>query len=176
LSRDLKSHVIIRGADSSCGDGIANVHVESWRTTYRGQIPDEFLDQLSVSARAEFWNGEISRGENGVFVAVNNDVISGFINFGKALDEDVDSQTAEVYAVYVLLEHQGLGIGKMLWDQAVQELKARGFSKCAVWVLDTNQPATGFYQRVGCRADGANKRVTIGGKEVTELRYQVSLN
>jgi ribosomal protein S18 acetylase RimI-like enzyme len=75
-----------------------------------------------------------------------------------------------------LLEHQGLGIGKMLWDQAVQELKARGFSKCAVWVLDTNQPAIDFYQRVGCRADGANKRVTIGGKEVTELRYQVSLN
>jgi ribosomal protein S18 acetylase RimI-like enzyme len=151
------------------------VHVESWRTTYRGQIPDDFLDQLSASARAEFWSGEISRGENGVFVAASNDVISGFINFGKALDTDVDDQTGEVYALYLLSESQGAGIGRKLWNEAIQELKARGFSKCAVWVLATNKVAIDFYQRVGCRPDGAKKVVTIGGKEVTELRYQISI-
>lgn len=32
---------------------LAKVHVESWKTTYRGIIADAYLDQLTVESRME---------------------------------------------------------------------------------------------------------------------------
>lgn len=171
----MTSALIVRKADAPSAHGIATVHVESWRTTYRGQVPYEFLDELSVLARTQFWERQIAQGKTGLFVAANGDSICGFINFGKHLDDDLDDLTGEVYAVYLLSEFQGAGIGRKLWTEATQELRQQGFAQCVVWVLDTNRLGIDFYERLGCRPDGAKKTATIGGKEVTELRYQVAL-
>lgn len=63
---------------------IAKVHVDSWRTTYRNIIPDEFLKRLSYEQRTDSWISNISREGNFVFVAVNNDEeIVGFTDCGK---------------------------------------------------------------------------------------------
>ncbi len=175
LSGDLKSNVIIRKADISCAGGIAHVHVEAWRTTYRGQVPDDHLDRLSASDRAKVWEAEISREVSGVLVVEDRDHICGFINFGASRDEDADDQTGEIYAIYLLAETQRAGIGRKLWNGAIEELKKRGFAKCVVWVLNTNCSAICFYERMGCCAEGSMKSESIGGKKVTELRYQVSL-
>lgn len=175
LSRDLKRNVIIRKADISCAAGIAHVHVESWRTTYRGQVPDDHLDRLSASERAKVWEAEISREVSGVFVVEVRGSICGFINFGASRDDDADDQTGEIYAIYLLATTQRSGIGRKLWDRAREDLTKRGFTRCVVWVLDTNYTAIGFYERMGCRAEGATKSESIGGKKVTELRYHVSL-
>lgn len=175
MSETLKRNVIIRKADISCAGGIAHVHIESWRTTYRGQVPDDHLDRLSVSDRAKVWEAEISREVSGVLVVEDRDFICGFVNFGASRDEDADDQTGEIYAVYLLAEMQRAGIGRKLWNDATQELRKRGFTTCVVWVLDTNYPAIGFYERMGCRPDGAMKSENIGGTKVTELRYHVSL-
>ena len=34
---------------------IALLHARSWRNTYRGIVPDEFLDQVADSDRRKFW-------------------------------------------------------------------------------------------------------------------------
>ncbi|WP_306428702.1 hypothetical protein [Robertmurraya siralis] len=39
--------MIIREATLSDAEGIAKVHVDSWRTTYKGIVSDVFLEQLS---------------------------------------------------------------------------------------------------------------------------------
>jgi hypothetical protein len=41
----------IRRASQSDARAIAEVHVASWRETYRGIVPDAFLDALSVAER-----------------------------------------------------------------------------------------------------------------------------
>src|SRR5437763_9672987 len=35
--------------------GIAEVHVRSWQETYVGQVPQDYLDTLSVEDRYERW-------------------------------------------------------------------------------------------------------------------------
>ncbi len=170
-----KRPIRVRAADISCCNGIAHVHVESWRTTYRGQVPDDHLDRLSASERAKVWEAEIAREGSGVFVAEDRDSICGFINFGASRDDDADTHTGEIYAVYLLSEAQGAGVGRKLWEDAIQDLRKRGFNTCVIWVLATNRPAIGFYERMGCCPDGATKSESIGGKELTELRYHVSL-
>ena len=41
----------IRRAKLDDAPGIAKVHVESWRTTYKGIIPNDFLNNLSYEAK-----------------------------------------------------------------------------------------------------------------------------
>ena len=175
MRRDSRQKFTIQRAGIESSNAIATVHIDSWRATYRGHIPDDYLDQLSVSARTEFWKAELAREENRVFIAMHNDSICGFIHTGLARDEDLDDRTGEVYAVYLLSDFQGVGLGVKLWEEATRHLRNGGVTRCVAWVLDTNQTAISFYQRVGCRPDGARKCDVIGGREVTELRYQVSL-
>lgn len=45
---------------------LAKVHVESWKTTYRGMIADAYLDQLTVESRLDRWKQLLSRGGQGL--------------------------------------------------------------------------------------------------------------
>ena len=40
---------------------IAEAHVASWKTTYAGLLPKEFLDSLSVENRKKMWAGTLER-------------------------------------------------------------------------------------------------------------------
>ena len=45
----------IRAAVVEDAAAIAEVHVASWKTTYKRIFPDSVLEGLSVSDRAHFW-------------------------------------------------------------------------------------------------------------------------
>lgn len=45
----------VRLASSDDIPGIARVHVESWRSTYKGIISDAFLSSLTVEKRIRNW-------------------------------------------------------------------------------------------------------------------------
>jgi hypothetical protein len=49
------SEPIVRLAQPGDARSIAEVHVESWKTTYQGIFPDTFLNSLSVEKRDQFW-------------------------------------------------------------------------------------------------------------------------
>lgn len=71
----------VREAKISDATGIALVHVESWRTTYKSILPKEFLMNLSYKRREQFWETSIPEGN--VFVAENDEgKIVGFASGG----------------------------------------------------------------------------------------------
>lgn len=45
----------IRKATLQDAEAIARVHVDSWKTTYKGIIPDNVLNNLSYTQRTEQW-------------------------------------------------------------------------------------------------------------------------
>ena len=49
----------IRKAKLVDAKGIAHVHMDSWLATYRGIVPDTYLDQISYGAREELWNDNL---------------------------------------------------------------------------------------------------------------------
>ncbi len=76
--------MVVRKAILSDAKGIARVHVDSWRSTYKNIIPNEFLDNLSYDQRTSLWERNISLSDNYVFVAVtDNGEIVGFGDCGK---------------------------------------------------------------------------------------------
>jgi hypothetical protein len=53
--------VNIRQAILSDARAVAEVHVQSWRSAYRGLVPDEYLQARSVDQREAVWHSVIAR-------------------------------------------------------------------------------------------------------------------
>ncbi len=164
----------IREARSEDARGIAEVHVASWRTTYRGIVPDEHLARLSVEQRAQRWMETLALGIEIVYVAedetdVGEGRIVGFASGGAERDGEAPDYDGELYAVYILQEYHGQGIGQRLVRAVAERLAASGFNAMLVWVLATN-PSRGFYERLGGQFVG-EKAIEIGGVSLSEVAY-----
>ena len=126
---------MIRNSTEDDCEAIARVHVASWQSTYRGQIPEEFLNALSVPTRTELWKRLLTKEGYRVFVLEQSGEINGFVSFGPSLDRDAPANQGEVYAIYLLAKAQGSGAGKALWDAAVSELRVLGFLCITLWAV-----------------------------------------
>lgn len=167
----------VRDARSADAPGIAEVHVASWRAAYAGQLPDRFLRKLSVDERTRSWRSRIAarRADETVLVAVRGETIVGFASGGPTRDKEDDRRrVGEVYAVYLLPDEWGRGVGRVLLRHTTAALAAAGFEAASLWVLETNSRARGFYEHEGWRHDGATKQERFG-ERVTEVRYRRSL-
>src|SRR5262249_25571594 len=54
--------LVIRRARASDAGTIAQVHVRSWRESYRGIVPDGYLAQMSVAAHERQWRQSLAAG------------------------------------------------------------------------------------------------------------------
>ena len=158
----------IRKAVLTDAKGIARVHVDSWKTTYANIVPDEYLNGLTYEGREQIWIKGIPNG--GVYVAENrNGEIVGFSTGGLERSGKYSGFHGELYAIYILKEHQGMGIGKALVQPIVEELKGMDINSMLVLVLADN-PSRYFYESIGGRLIDTIE-VEIGGKKLSELVY-----
>ncbi|MBG9446181.1 GNAT family N-acetyltransferase [Cytobacillus firmus] len=158
----------IRAAELSDAGGIAKVHVDSWRTTYKNIIPEEFLENLSYQSREELWINIIPKGI--VFVAENDEgQIVGFSSGGKERSGDYKEYQGELSSIYILKEFQGQGIGKALVKSVTKELGKSGMNTMLVFVLADNN-STLFYEAMGGKVIDKIE-VEIAGKKLYELVY-----
>jgi ribosomal protein S18 acetylase RimI-like enzyme len=157
---------------------IAEVHVRTWQGAYRDQVPDDFLDALSVDDSEVRWH-VIVAGTNlpftGTFVLEEDTGVVGFAHIAPSRDDDAPPGTGEVTSIYVLPEHWGRGGGRALMDGAVESLRAGGYSTATLWVLDTNWRARRFYEIAGWLPDGGTKSDDRGTFTLHEVRYARAL-
>jgi len=123
--------VTVRQAKQSDARAIAAVHVRAWREAYRGLLPDELLDQLSVEQREQSWHELLRDGLAGAFtlVAVGSGArVEGFCAAATpSRDEDADERIAEIAATYVEPRRWRAGIGSLLMEAVLGELRQRGY-------------------------------------------------
>jgi len=135
---------------------IAPVHVASWRDTYPGLIPEDFLlRRLSVPRSAAQWQAallrpgsghatlvaEVSAGDGGSTPVAS--AVVGFASAGPARQRG--SFAGELYALYVLPDYQGDGLGRLLVNRIAQRLLGNGIDSMYVEVLEGN-PSRFFYE------------------------------
>jgi ribosomal protein S18 acetylase RimI-like enzyme len=157
--------ISIRPATPNDALGIAHVHVDSWRTTYAGIVPNEYLAGLNEANRASGWREQLA-SDILVYVADLDREVVGFIGGGR-IREPIETYDAELYAIYLLKNAQGQGIGRQLLHQLSTSLRSKGFHSMVVWVLEQN-PAKHFYIRTGAQLL-ASKEIEIGGATLTEV-------
>ena len=140
---------IVRPATPNDASGIARVHIESWKTTYQGIMPDSVIDNLdnTFERRKAHWEQVATDGENIIFVAEQGEDIVGFVSGGDVQDE-VEGYDLELYTLYLLASAQGQGIGKALFDALAKTAHEQGYKSLILWVLDANN-SKGFYEHLG---------------------------
>lgn len=163
---------VLRKAAPGDARGIAHVHVNSWRATYRGMVSDEFLADLSYESRERMWDRTLNSLDSGASIWVVEDGpgnIIGFASAGASRPSNRD-YTGELYAIYVLGSHHGRGLGRALVEAVAADLASQGVCSMFLWVLADNAPARRFYESLGGQAV-YTRAIEIGGTMIDEIGY-----
>lgn len=166
---------LIRRAGEADARAIAEAHVAGWQQTYRGLLPQEFLDGITVERRREQWERFLADPLWVVHVVTDPaGNVRGFSRVGPSSDTDADGKVGELSSIYLLSELVGHGVGSRLYDAAMEALGAR-YEEATLWVLGTNSRARTIYEKWGWQPDGAERRHEIDDFVAVDLRYRKRL-
>lgn len=168
----------IRPAVAEDLPAVAVLHVECWRQAYAGQVDQAYLDNLDTAARLEMWRQFFSKQDTDprfrLLLAFQAERLVGFISYAPPDSADGDIR---IGALYLLRDVWSRGIGYALFTQAMEAIRAAGFTRPYLWVLDTNERAIAAYRRWGGRVDDetAAKTFPLGTQTLRELCVRFSL-
>lgn len=166
----------IRNATLEDVKDIATIHVTAWQTVYKDLIPQSYLDNLSITKREQTWHNILTDSKTHTIVQEINGLVVGFANFGHTRDEDKDLLlTGEITSIYLNPKYWKKGLGTALFEFILENMKKREFTQVTLWVLDTNQQARSFYQKMGLKPDGATKIDIREHFELREIRYSITI-
>ncbi len=167
----------IRPATSDDAEAIETVRIATWKASYRGIVPDTYLDSLKVqSSRVDRMRAAIDRADAGVrVVGVADSQVIGMGIAGEPEDEQVQQGVGEIYAVYVLTQWQGRGVGRALLERLTSTLQALGYRSAILWTLRDRRATRRFYEANGWKFDGAEDSLDLQGP-VHLVRYARELS
>lgn len=150
--------VLYREARYEDAMAIATLHADSWRVAYRGAYRDEFLDGEVVQDRIDVWENRLSAPPPNQFVVIAEEEgrIVGFVcayggedaRWGTLLDN-----------LHVRRERHRHGTGTGLVSRVATWCRAN-YPDCGLylWVLEQNDRARRFYERLGATDRAARFR------------------
>jgi ribosomal protein S18 acetylase RimI-like enzyme len=163
--------IALRPARSADARAIARIHVETWRTTYPGMVPDKALIDMTVDSKARSWRVALEKPNAAGAVLLAEEAGNGVIGFASAGHNRHPNLpfAGEVETLYVLPDWQNQGIGRQLLSGCFEALRGHGFASAMVWVLADN-PARFFYERMGGRRAGERDE-NLWGATLHEIAY-----
>ena len=124
--------------------GKAFVHWKCWQETYPGLVSQAYLDNLTLEKTEE----KAFQWRDNILVAKDGDGVVGFVGYGKSSEAD----TGEVFALYVLPEYHGTGVGRQLMDATLEKLAS--YPHICLWLVKGNARALRFYEKCGFHLTG----------------------
>lgn len=166
MKQSFVERITYRTATVGDANRIAALHARSWQETYRGIMPDDFLDEAVEAERLEVWQERFAEQppNRQIIVAEDGGQLVGFACvvtgsdpvYGALLDN-----------LHVASAYKGRGIGRTLIKQAAGWVGQReATSPFYLWVYEQNHPARAFYDSLG-----AINQERVRGEFGVVLRY-----
>lgn len=157
---------------------LAEIYVETWRTTYAGMVPDSVLLNMSVDTQAVRWARYLERrSADEVILTAEADGVGaiGFASGGPARAGRGRriAGTGEIYTLYVAPDWQGQGAGRALLDGLFERFRAAGYHRALLWVV-ANNPSRFFYEALGGRRT-VERIERMWGVDLQEIGYEWDL-
>lgn len=163
------ANIHYREATAADCRAVADVHVRSWRESFANIVPQTFLDKMSVENRTEAFEKRFSDSSYKMYVAeLKENAIVGFADFGEPR-ESFGAYEAELYAIYLLPEFQGKGVGTKLFGLVTEALISRGKNSMYLLALEVS-PYRKFYEKMGGQVAG-RKQFALEGIMFDTLVY-----
>ncbi len=159
--------VRVRRARIADAPALAGIFKESWRTTYRGIIPHNHLENMIRRRGTARWRSSIRAGEMVLILEYDGKLV-GYATCGSARSRGACK--GEIFEIYLLADYQGLGFGEYLFEACRFRLDERRLRGLIVWALAANVAATNFYWQLGGRPlVSAYER--IGGARLEKIAF-----
>lgn len=125
---------------------MVELYVKSWRATYKGIIPDKILDTITVEKFNKIWEEYITKENNGIFGAFENDI---FLGFGAFTPDDEIENTLYLDSLHIKSEYKGKGIGTKIIEHLKNYAKENGYQNLSVSIMCGNNRARSLYTKLG---------------------------
>lgn len=140
--------ITYRKATISDAYGIEYVAAHSWKETYKGYMPDEYLENRIHTIEQKIERAtNLLKNTNTYYVAEVNNKVVGILHY-KESQNDNYKDYGYLESIYVLKDYQGKGIGKELFKIAIKGLIDMGYNKMYLECLQGNDTIN-FYKKYG---------------------------
>lgn len=143
---------IIRKAELEDAERIVEINIDSWKETYKGIFPDDFL--LSLDNKRESSIKKCKKSIDEYIVAIdegNDNRLVGFAKIG-GNKKGYSEKYGEIYSLYLDKEYKKQRIGTKLVNYCFSILKV-DYDYCLVSTLEENS-ANEFYKKIGGKIIG----------------------
>ena len=148
-----QDQIVIRKATEADVRQIAEILVEDWKRAYKGIMDSAYLDAMSVEQRYPI---ELRRYQK-YMVAADGQEILGYAWNEMMAEESAD---CEIVALYVRYDRRKSGIGRMLFQNAMDSFRTAGKKTMIVWCLKENHSKK-VLREYG-RQSGSNRHAYMG--------------
>jgi len=148
---------------------VAEIHVSSRRTAYRGIISDKRLfGEITVGGQIPKFAERLSDSTYTTVVYDSGCLLWAFMTMCPCRDADKPS-AYEVRSIYVDPAKTGNGIGTQLLAYCNGIAASLGHNEICLWVLKENHAARAFYKKMGYAPDGTKR--DVDSTKPAKLRY-----
>ncbi len=159
----------IRPAKISDARAMAQIYVETWQATYRGILPDDYLDSITVGDSEKALSREMGgAGVIGLVAEADRGHLAGLITGGIQRRRDC-IYGGEIFSLYVRPPYQRQGIGKGLVTHLVDRMNRLDIFAVKVQVLQAN-PYRRFYENLNGVLLACG-RIRFAGTELAACTY-----
>lgn len=127
-------------------DEMTELYVKSWRATYKGIIPDKILNTITVEKFNKIWKEYITKENNGIFGAFENDV---FLGFGAFTPDEEMEDTLYLDSLHIKDGYKGKGVGTKIINHLKEYAKEKGYKGVSVSIMSGNDRARNLYTKLG---------------------------
>lgn len=112
---------------------------------------ENMADYLKTGFSMEKVASELGNPDSEFHLAYDGDQLIGYlkVNHGPAQSELKDDTALEIERIYVLRAWQGLKVGQLFYNKAIDIARERGYAYVWLGVWEENENAIGFYKRNG---------------------------
>jgi GNAT superfamily N-acetyltransferase len=130
---------------------VASIQVASALVGFAHIFPADAPKPTVEAMEADWRSRLLDRPDHLGFVAAIDEDLIGVALAGPA---DDDPAVGQFSRLYVLPDHWAGGIGRQLYDAAMAHLAAEGFRRARLKVLERNERARRWYERLGWQLTG----------------------
>lgn len=138
--------MVIRPSQKEDVSSMSRVYVQTWRDTYLGVVPYDYLYTMSLPRLEQEFLNELQSKQVISYVAEDAGGVIGFVSGGFERHAD-HIYNGEIYALYVLKNYQRQGVGTKLVSALARRLNQFGIYSMLVRVLEHN-PYRRFYEKI----------------------------
>ncbi len=150
-------------------DTVVRIHCESWRDAYKEFMDEDYISRKNSTRRAKWENILAESPVEKHFLIRDGDVPVGMIS-ADSPKENVDGDTYEIFGLYILPPFMKKGYGRAAAALVEEKIRGMGYEKISLWVLEPNQRARSFWEKMGLASDGTEK-TSYYDKPIKVLRY-----